>query len=199
VVFADADVTFGDDVLPRLLDACATVPAALLISPKTTCAPRPTAFERIMAAPYAVDWPNLSAQLYVARLAGMPAAMPDGLIEPERWLELTVGVDRMVRIPSAHVVVRLPGTLRDFFRQRIRIEMGKVQLEAEHAALLARSAPQPDRATVLRSLGVADAARAAVYLALRRLCLGLARRRWRRGEVAGVWRQAATTKRWDAA
>ena len=79
-----------------------------------------------MAVPYGVDFPNLSPQLYAARVAPRcPATMPEDLLEPERWLELTVGARRIVRAPGAEVVVRLPATLRDFFRQRIRIEMGE--------------------------------------------------------------------------
>lgn len=199
VLFCDADVDFAPPTLGVLLGALAAAPDAILASPRTACAARPTAFERIMAAPYRVDWPNLSAQLYAARRAGLPPAMPDDLIEPERWLELVVGTARIVRHPEVQVVVRLPGSLRDFFRQRIRIEMGKVQIEAEHAGLLPASAPQPGTAARLRALGVADSVRGAIYLALRAIAHRIARRRWRAGRTAGVWVQAASTKRWGAA
>src|SRR5262249_33983242 len=114
--FVDADVSFTDDALGVLLDALALDPLAILASAKTTCAPRLGAFEAIMAAPYGIDFPNLSAQLYAARVAGLPAAMPEDLIEPERWLELVVGREHLVRVPSARVTVRLPGTFADFFR-----------------------------------------------------------------------------------
>src|SRR6185436_17647003 len=114
--------------------------------------PRAGLFEGIMAAPYAVDFPNLSAQLYAARLAALPAAMPEDLIEPERWLELVLGRERVARVPAAQVTVRLPGTLADFFRQRIRIEMGKVQLAREYPGLTARGAAQPGISAVLASL-----------------------------------------------
>src|SRR5207249_1181835 len=80
-------------------------------------------------------------QLYAARLGALPAAMPEDLIEPERWLELMVGRDGLVRVPEARVAVRLPATLGDFCRQRVRIEMGKVQLAREYPDLAARSAP----------------------------------------------------------
>jgi hypothetical protein len=198
VLFCDADVDFAPPTLGVLLGALDANPHAVLASPRTACAARPTAFERIMAAPYRVDWPNLSAQLYAARRDGLPATMPDDLIEPERWLELVVGTARIVRHPEVQVVVRLPGTLRDFFRQRIRIEMGKVQIEDAYASLLAASAPQPSTAARLRMLGVADTLRGAVYLALRAVAHRIARRRWRAGRTAGVWVQAASTKRWGA-
>src|SRR5438128_2462126 len=134
-IFFVADVWFAPDAFRLLLGALAAAPSAGLASGKTICAPRARPFERIMAAPYGVDFPNLSAQLYAARLGALPAAMPEDLIEPERWLELVVGGERLVRVPEARVAVRLPATLADLCRQRIRIDMGKVQLAREYAGL----------------------------------------------------------------
>jgi hypothetical protein len=198
-IFMDADVSFAADAFALLLGALAASPHAALASAKTTCAPRPGLFEGIMAAPYGVDFPNLSPQLYAARLAALPAAMPEDLIEPERWLELVLGADRIVRVPAARVAVRLPGTLRDFFRQRIRIEMGKVQLARAYRELAARGAPQPRAGAALASLGPGGVVRLAAYLGLRSAAHAVAWWRWRRGATAGIWRQAATTKQWDAA
>ena len=64
---------------------------------------------------------------------------------------------------------------------------------------LARSAPQPGPGTVLARLGVAGTLRLAAYLGLRTVAHTLAWWRWRRGRTAGIWRQAASTKEWDAA
>jgi len=197
-VFLDADVDIGAGSIARLLDALAAAPDAVLASPKTSCAPRPTAFERIMAAPYGVDFPNLSGQLYAARSAGLPPTMPEDLIEPERWLELAVGRERVVRDPVARVVVRLPATLGDFYRQRIRIEMGKVQIDAQYPALLARGNPQPRGWTALRALSVPDLGRLGVYLVLRESAHVVAWWRYRRRRTEGVWIQAASTKQWTA-
>jgi len=198
-IFADADVSFSDDAFGLLLAALAAVPGAVLASAKTTCAPRPGLFEGIMAAPYGIDFPNLSAQLYAARVAGLPAAMPDDLIEPERWLELTIGRERLVRVPEARVAVRLPATVADFFRQRIRIEMGKVQLAREYPGIEARGAAQPRARAALASLDAAGLARLGAYLALRSAAHAVAWWRYRRGDVDAIWRQAATTKEWDGA
>jgi glycosyltransferase involved in cell wall biosynthesis len=198
VVFLDADVGLGDGAIGLLLALLDANPGATIASPKTTCAARPTAFERIMAAPYGVDFPNLSGQLYAARTAALPAAMPEDLIEPERWLELVVGRERVVREARARVVVRLPATLADFYRQRIRIEMGKVQLDAEYPGLAARGQAQPRARAAWARLRWPDLVRLAVYLALRESAHVVAARRWRRREAAGVWVQAASTKRWSA-
>jgi hypothetical protein len=199
IIFLDADVSFAADAFGILLAELAADPTATIASAKTTCAPRPGVFEGIMAAPYGVDFPNLSPQLYGARPASLPAAMPEDLIEPERWLELVVGRARLRRAPTARVVVRLPATLADFFRQRVRIEMGKVQLTHEYPGLDARGVPQPRARAALASLGAAALARLAAYLALRTSAHAVAWWRYRRGRTAGIWRQAVTTKRWDAA
>lgn len=197
-IFMDADVSFAPDAFGLLLEALAAHPAAALASGKTTCAPRPGLFEAIMAAPYGVDFPNLSPQLYAARLGALPPAIPDDLLEPEHWLELVLGRDRIVRVPAAQVAVRLPGTLADFFRQRIRIEMGKVQIARQYPALGGRAAPQPRARAALRSLDAAGLARLVAYLGLRSTAHAIAWWRYRRGETAGIWRQAATTKSWGA-
>jgi glycosyl transferase family 2 len=198
VVFLDADVSLGPHALGRLLAALAAAPDAILASPKTACAARPTFFERIMAAPYGVDFPNLSGQLYAARVAGLPARMPDDLIEPERWLELAIGAAHMVREPEALVVVRLPGSLRDFYRQRIRIEMGKVQLERDYPELASRGNTQPRLRTAITSLGVAELLRLGAYLALRESAHAVARRRYGRQTTADAWVQAGSTKEWTS-
>ena len=198
-VFMDADVSFAPDALGLLLGALAAHPTAALASGKTTCAPRPGLFERVMATPYGVDFPNLSPQLYAARLAALPATMPEDLIEPERWLELVVGRERIVRVPAARVAVRLPGSLADFFRQRIRIEMGKLQMAREYPSLETRGAPQPRARAALASLGPPALVRLAAYLALRSAAHAVAWWRYRRGDTSAIWRQAASTKRWDAA
>ena len=196
-LFVDADVSFAADAFALLLGALEASPHAALASAKTTCAPRPGLFEGIMAAPYGVDFPNLSPQLYAARVAALPPVMPEDLIEPERWLELMLGCNRIIRVPAARVAVRLPGTLPDFFRQRIRIEMGKVQLARQYPELAARGAPQPRARSALASLGPGGLARLAAYLGLRSVAHAAAWWRYRRGATAGIWRQAATTKRWD--
>jgi len=198
-IFVDADVSFAPAAFGRLLDALAARPDAALASAKTTCVARPGRFERIMAAPYGVDFPNLSAQLYAARVTALPATMPEDLIEPERWLELVLGRERLVRVPEVLVAVRLPGTLPDFFRQRVRIEMGKVQLAHAYPGLERRGAPPPPLMATLARLGAGASARLAVYAALRAAAHTLAWWRYRRGATTDIWRQAVSTKQWEGA
>jgi hypothetical protein len=197
VLFLDADVSFAPETMSQLLRTLAAHPEAVLASARTTCAPRPTPFEAIMAAPYRVAFSNLSPQLYAARTARLPVAMPEGLIEPERWLELVIGRDRVVHAPGAGVTVRLPGSLVDFFRQRIRIEMGKVQLARDYPGLAARGTPQPYARAAATTLDAAGLARLGAYVALRSVAHVVASVRYRLGWTAGVWIKAETTKDWS--
>src|SRR5262249_56144061 len=105
--------------------------------------------------------------------------MPEDLLEPERWLELVVGAERILRVPDATVAVRLPRDLRDFFRQRVRIEMGKVQIHDEYPGLVARGARQPGARAALTHLDGTALARLAVYLALRETAHVVARHPYR--------------------
>jgi hypothetical protein len=95
------------------------------------------------------------------------------------------------------VYVRLTATLADFFRQRVRIEMGKVQLRAAYPRLLRRSRPQPDIAAV-RALPLKERAALAVYMALRAVAHARAWWLYRSGRHAGIWVQPRTTKQWRA-
>jgi hypothetical protein len=196
IIFLDADVAIAPGTIPRLLAALAAAPEAVLATPRTRCAPRPGCFEAVMAAPYAVPFPNLSGQLYAARTAALPPAMPECLLEPERWLELVVGPERVRHVAEAEVVVRLPATLRDFGRQRVRIEMGKVQLRRDFAGLLERSAAQPGVGRVLRATSPAGLVRLGAYLALREACHLVAAWRYRSVEDPSAWPQARSTKQW---
>jgi len=195
-VFVDADVEIGAGTIPRLVAALASAPQATVATPRTRCAPRPGFFESVMAAPYAVSFPNLSGQLYAARTAALPLAMPECLLEPERWLELVLGPARVVHVPDATVVVRLPATLRDFVRQRVRIEMGKVQLRCDFPGLLPRSARQPGARQALGALDPATLVRLGIYVALREACHVVAACRHRAVEEPSAWPQATSTKRW---
>jgi hypothetical protein len=198
VLFMDADVSFPRETLGLLLNVLDAHPEIVLASARTSCAARGTWFERVMAVPYAVDFPNLSPQLYAARRDGLPRSMPEALLDPERWLELTVGADRILRAPGARVIVRVPGTVRDFFWQRVRIEMAKVQLAAEHPDLAGRGTVQPGVGAVVQQLGLADLGRLGIYLALRAVVHAVAWRWYARGRTADVWRQPESTKQWGA-
>jgi len=195
VFMCDADVTFSPDAFARLHAGLCSAPHLALYSPKTDCRHDARLLERIISVPYRVDFPNLSGQLYAMHPEHVPARMPEDLIEPERWLELEVGPERVGRDPEARVYVRLTATLADFFRQRVRIEMGKIQLYRVYPHLVERSAPQPGRSVVWK-LTPRERGALVVYLALRSVAHAWAWWRYRRGDVQGIWRQPVTTKRW---
>jgi len=195
VIVCDADVTFSPGAFRRLYDGLLASPTLALFSPKTDCRHDGSLLERILAVPYRLDFPNLSGQLYAMRPERAPDFMPEDLLEPERWLELEVGPEHVGRDPGARVYVRLTATMRDFFRQRIRIEMGKVQLHDAYSHLLGRSRPQPGGAAV-RTLALAERGALGAYLVLRSLAHARAWWRYHHGRRAGIWAQPATTKYW---
>jgi hypothetical protein len=195
VFVCDADVTFSDDAFSRLYDGLHGDPALVLYTPKTDCRHDGGWLERIVAAPYRLDFPNLSGQLYVMAAERAPRRMPEDLIEPERWLELEAGPERVGRDARARVYVRLTANLPDFFRQRVRIEMGKIQLQRDYPQLLGRSHPQP-RAHDVWSRPASERAALALYLGLRTVAHAWAWWRYRRAGLETVWRQARTTKGW---
>ena len=194
VIFLDADVEFAPDVPAALLQALVSAPAATLASARTQAIVRASALERIQAVPYAFPFENLSPQLYAARTDRLPAAIPEDLLDPERWLELIVGYRRIVHAPGAIVSVRLAATWRDFFRQRIRLEQAKRQLACEYPGLGGRGQPPPQQGTVRRHYAPADLARLVAYLGLRTVAAAIGRWRQRTGRVEVAWRQATSTK-----
>jgi hypothetical protein len=197
VFVCDADVTFSDDAFSRLYDGLRGDPDLVFYTPKTDCRHEGGLLERIVAAPYRLEFPNLSGQLYVMAARRAPRRMPEDLIEPERWLELETGAERVGRDSRARVYVRLTATLPDFFRQRVRIEMGKIQLQRDYPHLLARSRPQP-RFRDAWSRPASERVALAAYLGLRSVAHAWAWWRYRRADLESVWRQARTTKRWSA-
>ena len=194
VLFLDADVTFAPPVPGQLLAALIAAPPATLASARTQAHVRPTPFERIQAVPYQFPFGTLSPQLYAARTARLPPAMPDDLLEPERWLELVVGAGAIVQAPGAIVTVRLPATLADFFRQRVRIEQAKLQLCSEYPGLAARGRHPPAPTTIGQHYQPSDLARLAVYAMLRATARLIAHGRQARGQTNVAWHQARSTK-----
>src|SRR5439155_1412674 len=85
------------------------------------------------------------------------------------------------------------GTRRDLLRRRRAVCARRLPAPAR------RPGRRTGRGAGLGSLGPADAARLALYLAMRSVAHAVAWWRYRRRATAGIWRQAVTTKRWDAA
>ena len=151
-------------------------------------------FERVMAAPVRGGLPEpLAAALRGAPRRAAGARCPRTCSIPSAGSSSRSAPTRIVRAPGARVVVRLPATLRDFFRQRVRIEMAKVQLAARASAssLGARRGAARTAQRCCAQLGPADArSGSGAYLALRAAAHAVARRRYARGRTADVWRQA---------
>ena len=103
-----------------------------------------------------------------------------------------------MRAPGARVVIRLPATLRDFFRQRVRIEMG----EGPARARSIRTSSGAARRSPDRQRSCAHSARRTCSGWARISRSGARRTRWRGGGTSAggrrtSWPQAGSTKRWD--
>jgi hypothetical protein len=190
----DADVDFAPAVPAQLLAALEAHPHATLASARTQPIVRPRWLERVQAVPYAFPFANLSPQLYAARRDALPLGMPEDLLDPERWLELMVGRDRIVHAAEAVVHVHLAATVRDFFRQRVRLEQAKLQLSSAYPGLAGRGQPEPGRGAVRQHFSTADLARLAAYLGLRMAATAVAHWRHRTGRLEVAWQQATSTK-----
>src|SRR5439155_907325 len=160
----------------RQVPASATHGLEVLVCLNGADRPRPRAdllaFARDARAPL--------AEIDLERGDGAASALPASA------LAVAALVTRRAGKPIAWNAVRLPGTLPDFFRQRIRIEMGKVQLARQYPELAARGAPQPRARAALASLGPGGLARLAAYLGLRSAAHAAAWWRYRRGATAGI-------------
>ena len=194
IIWIDADVTFAADVPARLVRALDEDETATLASARTQPLVRPGFLERLQAIPYAFPFENLSPQLYASRSARLPLAIPEDLLDPERWLELIVGHERIVHAPDTIVWIGLAATLGDFFRQRVRLEQAKRQLACAYPGLSARGHTAPRPVMVRQHYSAPDLARLLAYLSLRSAAAAAGWWRHRRGQVEVAWQQATSTK-----
>jgi len=84
---------------------------------------------RAAALPARFDMGVVSGACYVVR-ADAVGAMPEGLLLEDAWLSARLGRDSLAVVPSAVVRYRPPSSLRDYFRERLRTEAGKIQLRS---------------------------------------------------------------------
>ena len=171
-LFLDADVSLRARTPSGGCSARSTRhPTPILASAKTTCAARPTLFEARDGRAVRGRLPeSLAAALRGAHATGCRRAMPEDLLEPERWLEL----DGRRRAHRARARARAwsCGCRRRCATSSASASASrwaKVQLARELSArsLGARRTRSPDCARRCAQLGPADCSRLGAYLALR--------------------------------
>jgi hypothetical protein len=198
VVFADADVRIGEDAIPRLLARLAAEPGLAIVAGRESALVLPSdgLAARVAALPHRFDFGNVPGRLYALRIAALPEAMPASVLHEDAYLTVRLGRQRFAKEHDAVVTLRPPTTWRDYLRQRVRNEVGKLQLTHEFPELhrthgfgkypwrrfLREIAPREYPLVALSML-------ARVYARLRAL------RQIRHG-FRGGWAVLPTTKRW---
>lgn len=132
IVFADADVRVAPGAVGVLLARLDAAPALAAVAGReaATLEPGDGLVARMAALPYRFDFANVSGRLYAIRTDAVDA-MPAHVLHEDAYLTVRLGRARFVKERDAVVYLRPPTTWRDYLRQRVRNEVGKLQLVHE--------------------------------------------------------------------
>ncbi len=198
IVFTDADVRLDADAIPRLLARLTASPELAAVAGREVASlgTGDGLVARLAALPYRFDFANVPGRLYALRTAALPDAMPPHVLHEDAYLSVRLGRRRFVKVDDAIVYLRPPTTWREYVGQRVRNELGKLQLAAEFPDLLRVHGfgVTPWRA-FLRGIALREYPLVALSLATRAYARLAARRRSRAGFGHG-WDALPTTKTW---
>jgi Glycosyl transferase family 2 len=198
IVFADADVRVAPEALPLLIGVLATEPALAAVAGRehATVVPDDGLVARVAALPYRFDFGNVPGRLYALRTAALPERMPACVLAEDAYLTVRLGRDRFAKESGAIVYLRPPTTWRDYLRQRVRHEVGKLQLTREFADLRRRHGfgRYPWRAFA-RAITLREYPLVALSLVARAYARARALAEIRAGFPTG-WAMLPSTKRW---
>ncbi len=123
--------------------------------------------------------------------------MPAHVLHEDAYLTVRLGRARFVKEPGAIVYLRPPLTWHDYLRQRVRNEIGKLQLARDFPDLLAQSGfgTYPWGAFA-REIAVREYPLVALSLAARLIARGRARRQVHDEGFGDGWAVLPSTKRW---
>ena len=201
IVFADADVRVAPAALPLLVRRLARSPELAIAAgreePLLTSADGLVA--RVAALPHRFDFGNVPGRLYALRSAALPEPMPASVLHEDAYLSVRLGRERFAKEPGAVVRLRPPTTWSDYLRQRVRNEVGKLQLVREFPELHHAHGfgVYPWRRFV-REIAPREYPLVILALAARAYARVHALWRIRRG-IDNGWRVLASTKRWPVA
>jgi hypothetical protein len=200
VVFADADVRVAPEAIPLLLARLAAEPHLAVIAGREVAqlTPADGLVARAAALPYRFDFGNVPGRLYALRLAALPEPMPFDVVAEDAYLTVRLGRARFAREPAALVYLRPPTTWGEYVRQRVRCEVGKLELARRFPELLATHGfgRTPWRAC-MREIALREYPLVAVLLGVRLYGHLRALKEVRTGIRTG-WEVLPSTKRWPA-
>lgn len=137
IVFADADVRVAPAAIPRLVARLAATPELAIAAGRETALVTPAdgLVARVAALPHRFDFGNVPGRLYALRSAALPEPMPAHVLHEDAYLSVRLGRERFAKEHDAIVYLRPPTTWHEYLRQRVRNEVGKLQLTHEFPEL----------------------------------------------------------------
>jgi glycosyltransferase involved in cell wall biosynthesis len=137
IVFADADVRIAGDAIPLLLARLAASPQLAIVAGREAAMvlPQDGLAARVAALPHRFDFGNVPGRLYALRAAALPDPLPATVLHEDAYLSVLLGPRRFAKEHEAVVYLRPPTNWRDYLRQRVRNEVGKLQLTREFPEL----------------------------------------------------------------
>jgi cellulose synthase/poly-beta-1,6-N-acetylglucosamine synthase-like glycosyltransferase len=199
VVFTDADVRLAPDAIRLLLARLAAAPALAAVAGREVAAlaPGDGMVARLAALPHRFDFGNVPGRLYALRSAALAEAMPAHVLAEDAYLSVRLGRERFAKVDGALVYLRPPTMWREYLGQRVRNELGKLQIAAEFPELLRAHGfgVYPWRA-FFRDIDVREYPLVLLSLATRLYARVRARRESRRGFDRG-WAALPSTKVWS--
>jgi cellulose synthase/poly-beta-1,6-N-acetylglucosamine synthase-like glycosyltransferase len=201
IVFGDADVRLAPDAIGLLLARLEAAPALAAATGREVAAltARDGLVARMAALPYRFDFGNVPGRLYALRTAALAEPMPAHVLHEDAYLSVRLGRDRFDKVAAAVVYLRPPTTWREYLDQRVRNELGKLQLAAEFPDLLRAQGfgVTPWRA-FLHDIRPREYPLAALSLVTRVYARAWARRRARAQGFDCGWAALPSTKAWEA-
>ncbi len=201
IVFADADVRVVPVALPLLVRRLAASPDLAIVAGREEplLTPADGLVARVAALPHRFDFGNVPGRLYALRTAALPEPMPSSVLHEDAYLSVRLGRARFAKEPDAVVRLRPPTNWSEYLRQRIRNEVGKLQLVREFPDLhrVHGFGVYPWRRFV-REIALREYPLVLLSMAARGYARMRALRQVRRGFAPG-WHVLPSTKRWPAA
>lgn len=200
IVFADADVRVVPDALPLLVRRLTASPELAIAAGREepVLTPADGLVARVAALPHRFDFGNVPGRLYALRSAALPEPMPASVLHEDAYLSVRLGRARFAKEPDAVVLLRPPSTWDEYLRQRIRNEIGKLQLTHEFPELhSAHGFGVYDWRRFVREIAPREYPLVALSLVARAYARVRALRQIRRGFHRG-WSVLPSTKRWPA-
>jgi len=190
IIFTDADVIMKRGALSSLIETAKAYPKLLAVGgvgvPLKT---RNRFLHFINSFPYRYPREHLiTGNLYAIR-KGAVANIPAQIINEDDYLSETLGRERFAIDEQAQVMIRLPQTLSDYIKQKVRIYCGKAQ-----TARMFGASPAPSTLPrLLFSLSLQELFYVPGYLAVNLYCRIKARLMMGR-EYAEIWKPIKTGK-----